>query len=76
MGNYQPLFGKGARAPLGECRPEIEPRVKEHFVGRKFVLVNLVARTQFPFSVKSSGIVLHIVEAEILFNCFRLIALI
>ena len=28
-----------------ECRPEIEPRVKEHFVGRKFVPDNLMART-------------------------------
>ena len=50
--------------------------MKEHFVCRKFVPVNLMARTQFPFSVKSSGIVLHILEAEILFNCFRVIALI
>ena len=30
-----------------ECRPEIELRVKEHFVGGKFVPDNLMARTQF-----------------------------
>ena len=35
-----------------------------------------MARTLFLFGVKSSGIVLHtLAAAEILFNCFRLIAL-